>query len=151
MKAIWQVILTALVLCNHCSVFAAEHGTEAEAVAMVHDAIAYMKANGKEKTIAEVNNPKGKFISRDLYITIFDMEGKNLAHGANPKLVGKNLAELKDVNGKFYMKERLEILKTKNLGWSTYIWPNPLTKELESKTTYFERYGDVFFNCGFYK
>ena len=128
-----------------------EHGTPEEAQSMVKAFISFMKEHGKEQALAEVNTRKGRFVDRDLYITVFDMTGKNLAHGANPKLVGKSLAELRDVNGKFYMRERLDLLKTKDSGWSNYTWPNPVTKALEEKTTYFEKYEDVFVNCGAYK
>ena len=66
--------------------FAAEFGTPAEAEAMVKKAVAEIKANGKDKAFAEFNNPKGKFTDRDLYITVYDMNGKCLSHGANPKM-----------------------------------------------------------------
>lgn len=36
-----------------------DHGTRDEAVAMVKKAAAFYKANGKEKALAEFNNPKG--------------------------------------------------------------------------------------------
>jgi cytochrome c len=130
---------------------AAEYGTPEEAVAMVRKAIAYMKANGKEKTIAEANNPKGQFIDRDLYVTMADMNAKMLANGANPRLVGKDLIDLKDADGRYFMRDRLEALKTKNSGWADYKWLNPLTKNLDLKSGYFEKYEDVIFSCGVYK
>lgn len=138
-------------LCFSAAAPAAERGTAEEAVAMVGKVIAYMKTNGKEKAIAEVNNPKGQFVDRDLYITIGDMNGKNLAHGVNPKLVGKNLMDVKDADGKQFLKERNEMLKTKSKGWYDYKWPHPVTKQIESKSTYFEKYEDVIVACGIYK
>jgi len=49
---------------------AEKRGTAAEAEALVKKAIAYMKSNGREAAFAEINNPKGKFTDRDLYIFV---------------------------------------------------------------------------------
>lgn len=130
--------------------FAADHGTAEEAVAMVHKVIAYIKANGKEKAIEEVNSQK-QFIDRDLYVSIGDAHGLSFAHGGSPRLAGKNLGELKDVDGKPFVKEGGEILKTKPSGWVDYKWPNPVTKQIEQKSMYFEKYGDLVISCGIYK
>lgn len=130
---------------------AAEHGTADEAVAMVHKVAAYMKENGKEKTIEEVNNIHGQFRDRDLYVTINTLQMVTLAHGANPRMQGKNLIDLRDADGKYFMKERMEMLKTKDKGWQEYKFVNPVTKAIEHKAMYFEKHGDLVINCGIYK
>jgi cytochrome c len=130
---------------------AAEKGTADEAVALVKKAVAYVKANGAEKAFAEFNNPKGQFINRDLYIFAQDMDGKMLAHGANSKLIGKSLIDVKDADGKMFAKEIVEVAKTKGSGWIDYKWPNPVTKAIELKSTYVEKAGDILISCGIYK
>lgn len=129
----------------------ADHGSAAEAVAMVQKVIAHIKANGKESTIAEINTLSDKFRDRDLYVTILDMNGVELAHGANKKLQGKNLLDLKDPDGKFYMRERLELAKSKGKGWQDYQFANPVTIKMEPKSMYFEKYEDMIISCGIYK
>lgn len=130
--------------------FAADYATPDEAVSMVKKVIAYIKANGKEKAIAEVNSQK-QFIDRDLYVSIGDMHGMSLAHGGNPKMVGKNLMELKDVEGKPFVRESNESLKTKSSSWIDYKWPNPVTRQIESKSMYSEKVDDVVVSVGAYK
>ncbi|MGZ3237065.1 MAG: cache domain-containing protein [Burkholderiaceae bacterium] len=130
---------------------ASEHGTAEEAVAMVHKVVAYMKENGREKTIDEVNNIHGRFRDRDLYVTINTLQMKTLAHGANPRMQGKDLIELRDADGKYFMKERMELLKTKDKGWQEYKFVNPTTQAIERKAMYFEKHGDIVINCGIYK
>jgi signal transduction histidine kinase len=147
----FRALLLATSLSLSCMAGAADHGSKEEAVAMTQKAIAYMKANGAEKTISEVNNPKGKFIDRDLYVVIYDLHGKNVAHGGNPKMVGKDLIEMKDVDNKSFMKERVEIAKTKGRGWQDYSFLNPVSKKIEQKSMYVERYEDMIFGCGIYK
>ena len=131
--------------------WAADHGTPAEATALVKKAIEYIKANGKDKAYAEFNNPKGAFADRDLYIFVNDMNGVMLAHGANAKLIGKNLIELKDSDNVYFVKSFIEVGKTKGKGWVDYKWPNPVSKAMESKSTYIEKYDDVLVGAGVYK
>lgn len=131
--------------------WAGETGTAAEAEAMVKKAAAYIKAQGKEKAFADFANPKGPFIDRDLYVTVYDLKGNCLAHGVNPKMVGKNLMELKDPDGKAFVKERVELAKTKDKFWQDYKFTNPTTKKIEPKAMYVEKHGDLLVACGIYK
>ena len=131
--------------------FAAESGTAAEAEAMVKKAVTLVKSEGKEKAFAEFNNLKGKYVDRDLYITVYDLNGKCLAHGANSKMIGKDLIDLKDSDGKAFVRERMELAKTKGKGWQDYKFTNPVSKKIEPKSMYFERVEDVVVACGIYK
>jgi cytochrome c len=146
-------VVIAVVLCLFvaASVSAQQRGTPAEAKKMVEEAVAYIKANGQEKAFAEINNPKGKFVDRDLYITVIDMNGVCVARGFDPSLLGKNLMGSQDPEGKFFIKERIEIAKAKGSGWQDYKFTDPLTKKPERKTLYFEKYGNIILGCGAYK
>lgn len=133
--------------------FAAERGTAQECVALAKKGIAAYKANGPEKTFAEINETK-KFAEKDLYLFVGTIKpGPNLAHGANPKLVGKEgLTDLRDVDGKYFVREFSEVANGKEgKGWVDYKWPNPVTKAVEQKSTYVERVDNLFFACGIYK
>jgi cytochrome c len=131
--------------------YAGEFGTKDEAVALVKKAVVEIKANGQDKTFAQFNDPKGKYVDRDLYITVYDMNGKCLAHGANAKMIGKDLMDLKDPDGKPFVRERTELAKTKGSGWVDYKFTNPVTKKVEPKSQYFEKTDDIIVSCGFYK
>lgn len=128
----------------------AERGTAADAIAMVKKAGEFLKANGKQKAFAAFNDGTNGFKDRDLYIMVYDMNGVNQAHGANARLIGKDLIGLKDADGTEIVKEFIKTAKT-GKGWVDYRWPNPLTKDIELKTTYVERFGDVLIGCGIYK
>jgi hypothetical protein len=71
--------------------------------------------------------------------------GKTLAH-INKRMVGKDNINLQDANGKFHVKERLEIVKAK--GEQAFAFLNPMTKQIEAKLMYFERVGDIIVACG---
>lgn len=133
------------------SIAADDRGNADQAIAMVKKAIAAIKSQGKEKAFAEFANTSNKdFHDRDLYIIVYDLNGINLSHGNNPKMMGKNLIELK-AGDKFVVKDMIAVVKGKGSGWVDYQWPNPMTKVLENKSTYVEKVDDYFVGCGVYK
>jgi cytochrome c len=155
MKALFKSILFAVMAAVAMSpAFANDRGTQDEAVALVKKAIAYYKANGKEKTFAAINEQSPDFKYKDLYLfgSIVKEGAPLAAHGANPKMVGKDMSLLKDAEGKPFAKEIMDLGNSKaGKGWVDYKWPNPVTKAIEPKTTYVERVDDVYFACGVYK
>lgn len=131
---------------------AADKGSANEAVAMVKKAAALVKSDGKEKAFAAIADPANKdFHDRDLYVYVYDLNGISLAHGANPKMVGKNLLNMKDNEGKLIIQEMVKVAKEKGGGWVDYNWPNPVTKAVEAKSGYVERVDDIFVGSGIYK
>jgi cytochrome c len=154
MKQYFTSLALAICICFPTvdAISASDRGTSDEAVAMVKKVVAYMKIHGAEKTYAAVSEAKGQFTDRDLYVFIIDASGKELAHGSNPRLIGKNVMEMKDTDGKFIVKELFEITNKNGKGWSDHRWPNPITKEIDKKTSYVEKMSDgSIIGCGIYK
>ena len=135
----------------HVAFAASETATQAEATAMVKKAVAFFKANGKDKGYAEISNKSGAFVDRDLYITAYGIDGTVRAHGANEKMIGKNLIELKDIDGKPFVKERIEMAQAKPTFWQDYKFTNPVSKKVEPKTAYCEKLDDSIVCGGIYK
>ena len=75
-------------------VYAQQRIASVEAKAMLKKAVAFYKANGQEKAFAAFNDRKGQFVDQELYIFVLDMNGKILAHGVKPELIGKDMAEI---------------------------------------------------------
>lgn len=146
------VVLAFFVAFGVASVCSA--GTMDEAKAMAEKAAAYWKANGKEKAIAAFNDPKGQFVKGDVYVVAHDFNGVVLAHGGNQKLVGMNLLEQKDPNnGKYFVKEQIELAKSKGSGWVDFSWVNPKTNKVQPKVSWVRKIegGDYLVNCGVFK
>jgi signal transduction histidine kinase len=122
-----------------------------EAVAMVKKGVAYVKANGRDKGYAEISNKKGQFIDRDLYLVVYGLDGTVFAHGANEKQVGRNLLDLKDIDGKLFVKERVELAQKQPSFWQEYKFTDPVTRKIEPKQMYCERLDDVVVCGGIYK
>lgn len=128
-----------------------EKATKEEAVSMVKKGIAFIKANGKEKGYAEITSKDSRFKDRDLYLVVYGLDGIVRAHGQNPKMVDKNLISLKDVDGKEFVRERVELGNSKGTFWQDYKFTNPVTKRIEPKQMYCERLDDTVVCGGVYK
>jgi cytochrome c len=127
-----------------------EFATKAEAEAMVKKTIAFMKANGKDKTYSEINRKDGPFTDRDLYMVAYGFDGVVRAHGANPKMLNKNLIELKDIDGKAFIRERVEMAKKNPSFWQEYKFTNPVSGKIEPKAMYCQPSDDVIVCGGVY-
>jgi cytochrome c len=131
---------------------AAAGPTKDEAVAMVKKGVAFIKANGIEKGYAEINNKEGQFRDRDLYLVVYGLDGKGLAHGANAKQVGRDLIDLTDVDGKYFVKERVAMARSNPKGfWQDYKFTNPVSKKVEPKAMYCEKLDETAVCGGIYK
>ena len=129
---------------------ASQYASTAEAEAMVKKAIAHYKKNGKDKSIAEFQKNPGPFVDRDLYVTVYTLNADALSH-INPKMVGKNMMELRDADGKYHIKERMEAAAKGNSGWQDFKFYNPQSKKIEPKRMYWEKYDNLVFAAGAYK
>ena len=145
LSAAWLIVVLA---CGPAT--AAEFATKEEAVAMVRKAVVFTKEQGPEKAYAEFTNKGGRFHDRDLYITVLDLDGKVLAHGQREDLIGKVVIDLKDPDGKLFMRERFELARQHPSFWQNYKFMNPATKKVEPKEMYCERLNETAVCGGVY-
>ena len=122
-----------------------------QAKTMVDEAVAFFNAGGKEKAIAEISNPKGKWIKGELYVFAYDLNGVVVAHPINSKLIGKNLIDVPDAAGKTFEGDIAELAENGRPGWVDYKYKNPSTNKIEDKSTFLRKVGDVIICCGTYE
>jgi len=125
--------------------------TKDDIVKFVNKAVNYCHKVGKEKCLKDFTySPEWKRGS--LYIFAVDMNGVTIAHGGNPKVVGKNVYNLKDKNGKYFIKEMIEVVKKKGEGWVLYSWFDRTTKRIRPKISFVKKVDNTFFvGAGMYK
>lgn len=110
----------------------ANYTTNETLVAFVNSAAAYVKANGKEKALAEFSNKNGSFVKGELYIYAYDFNGTTLAHPINPEAIGK---KREGANGVF-VTEMGNVVKNGS-GFYPFVYVNPAhNRTLESKLGY---------------
>ena len=131
---------------------AANEPTEKEAIAMAERGAALVKSKGKEEMIKKINAKDPDFVQGSLYVDMRDVKtGIVLAHPFNPSIVGKDLTDVPDANGKKYRREIIELAAAKGKGWVDYQYKNPATGKIEPKSTYILRVEDVVLEAGIYK
>lgn len=136
MKLLRSLLALTLVGFVSVSALAQERGTKDEAKAMAEQAAAHVKKAGPDQAFKDFTTDKANWNKKDMYVFALDMKGLTVAHGANEKLVGKSMMELKDQNGKLFVKELTDVVKAKGSGWVEYDWAHPQTKKVDGKVTY---------------
>lgn len=150
MSTLRKLLVATLALCASGALLAAEFASPKEAEAMVGKAVAAIKAN-RQKAFDEIIAKDPKWVDRDLYPTVYNLDGKVLAHGQNAKMVGKELIELKDADGKAFIKERIDLALRKGKFWQDYRFTDPVSKKVLPKQMYCEKLDDAIVCAGVYK
>ncbi len=150
MKKIQAALVASLLCVAPLIGQAQDRATKDQAVAMVGKGVAALKAKA-EAAYADMTAPSKTFVDKDLYLVVYDMQGKCLAHGQNPKQVGKDLIGLKDPDGKEFVKERVQLAQAQGKFWQDYKFTDPLTKTVQPKQMYCEKSGSVLVCGGVYK
>ena len=149
-KPLISVMAATLVFAG-ATAFAADGANKDDAIAMVKKAVAFIKDQGAEKAYAAFTGKDAKFIDRDLYVVVYELDGKVLAHGSNPKFVGKDMSDAQDVDGKLFVKERVELAAKQPSFWQDYKFVNPVSKKVEPKQMYCQRLDNTAVCAGIYK
>lgn len=146
-----QVVVFVMALAGSVLVHAGEGSATAEqAVAMVQRGVVHLKAHGAQRGYADITRRDTSFKDRDLYLVVYGLDGQVRAHGAQPKLVGKNLLEVRDVDGRAFVRERVELARVKASFWQDYKFINPVSRRVEPKRMYCERLDDSVVCGGIY-
>jgi cytochrome c len=94
-----------------------------------------MKKAGDAKANDDFTKDKAAWTKKDLYVFVFDNKGTFVAHGANDKLVGRDMSNMKDANGKAIFPAMQQVA-SKGTGWVDYDWAHPQSKKVEGKSSY---------------
>ena len=131
--------------------------TRDQAKAFVKKAVEFAKKNPKEKFLEEVSGPKGQFHfvkgqNNDLYIFVYDLEGKVMAHGVRRELVGINRWTAKDPDGKPWIQDWTKLVKEKGNGWIEYKELNPAQgNKVMKKASWVELHNGMVIGAGIYE
>jgi cytochrome c len=139
------LIFSAPLVCS-----AEDFANKKDAEDIVVKAVKAVSTN-REGTLREITGKDKKWIHKDLYPVVYDTSGKCLAHGQNEKQVGKDLIDIVDADGKEFIKERVELAKSKGKFWQDYKFTDPVTKKVLPKSAYCEKTGEDIICAGIYK
>lgn len=122
--------------------------------ALAERAAGFLADSGPEVALPRFMNPAGGFVAGDLYVFVFDLDGRLRASGGWPETVGARIGPrigLGDgASSGIYTRMRRLALET-GKGWIEYSWYNPCTRQMEPKASYIVRVGDFIVGVGAYK
>lgn len=153
MRKFVYTFITAMLALFLSQANAQQRADAEDAVSLVKRTISLIERDGIKSVVRAINNRDRRFLDRDLYLFVHDLRvpALLLAHGGNKNLVGKNTINLRDQNGKYFVRDLYEVVRTRGSGWVDYRWANAKTKKFEEKSSYVERVGDYFVGVGVYK
>jgi cytochrome c len=149
-KTFFTIIMLIFGISNICF---AGSATPDECIAKCREAAEMIKNKGADAAIAEINKRDGRFVWKDSYVFLMNTEGNMLAHPIKASLVGKNMLDIKDSNGKFLFQEFIRVAKKSGIGWVDYMWPRPGEDRPTQKTSYILKVDgqDLILGAGTYK
>ena len=131
------------------SVVAAQTGDSAAARSLLERAVARYRSDG-EAALGAFSRA-GEFLVGDLYVYVLGTDGVMKASGGpSITLVGRNISDLKDPEGKPFIREMLEGAKANGSGTVKYRWLNRQHGRAEQKIVYYQTVGDSIVAVGYY-
>lgn len=118
---------------------------------LVQKAAETLSRDGKERAYAAFQDHNGPFWLGETYVFVINFQGAWEAYPPKPEVVGTPLLSLKDVDGKPFIQEMVELAQSKGEGWVDYKWKNPETNKIQPKSSYVKRVGDVIVAAGVYR
>ena len=126
-------------------------GTADEALAMVQRGFQLVKQLGLGAATPQFNDPHGGFISRDLYLFVFDRKGYYKVFSSTPANVGKRVHDIRGLDGDHVLREGFGAAEAGG-GWIDYEVVNPVTNMVDEKTSYILPLSeDLLIGCGVFK
>jgi cytochrome c len=116
---------------------------------LLGQAVEHYRAVG-DAALAEFGR-QGRFIDKELYVYVLASDGTMLTSGgSSASLIGRNVSAMRDVAGKPFFAEMLEIAKTRGSGHVEYRWLNWVDNTVQRKQAYFERVNERVLAVGYY-
>ncbi|OPX66659.1 MAG: Cache domain protein [Methanoregulaceae archaeon PtaB.Bin056] len=97
--------------------------TREELFDRVNEAVAFAKENGKERALAEINNPEGRFVTGDLFVWASSRDGVLLADPFWKSGIGQNHWEYTDLHGMKLTQVGIQAMEDGS-GFSHALFPN---------------------------
>jgi hypothetical protein len=88
---------------------------------LVRSVIEFAADHPVNEVFEAVNNPIGRFVHGDSYISIYRFDGTCVAHGRGLQLIGQNMIDEMTADGRYRTRDLIEIAKNSpHHGWYRY-------------------------------
>lgn len=110
--------------------------TRADARAMVERAVSYIREHGRERGFAEIDRGPRAYNAGDLYVFVYDYQGRCLAHARRPHQVGINLWNHRGFGGRKFVRDWVRVAREQGSGWVSYRYAHERTGRVLEKNAY---------------
>ncbi len=105
---------------------------------VVDDAANLILRKGKE-AFKELKDPIGDYNYLTTYVFVIDEKGNDIINPAFPGFEGQNVLNLKDAQGKYFIKDMVAALEKTDSIWIDYMWPKPRQMAPSKKSAYVKK------------
>ena len=110
-------------------------------VEQVNDAVDLIQERG-EAAFEVLRDAASGFLFYDNYVFVLEEDGVLLVNPGFPTQEGKNLIDLQDVRGKWFVRDMIDALQQEDSAWIDYMWPKPGDEPASPKSAYI-RWADL--------
>ncbi|MEZ5330933.1 MAG: cache domain-containing protein [Thermoanaerobaculia bacterium] len=103
-------------------------------VDQVDDAVALLERDG-EAALPVLRDPATGFVFQNAYVFVLDRDGVLLVNHAFPQNEGRDLRDLQDIDGRYFVREMLRV-PVGSATWIDYKWPRPGDTRPSAKRSY---------------
>ncbi len=125
-------------------------GTPQEAKALAEKAASHLADVGPGKAFNDFMTPGPAYMPYDLYVFTFDGAGRMWVNGRFPGMIGSNITEASDSNGRRFLLDAMRRAAVAGAAWVEYQWYNPCTGTVMPKSTHIIKAGEFFIGVGAY-
>jgi len=136
-KMLYPVLMCVVVVFLAVSVQAEDKVAKpADAKDLLKKIVEYTKANGCDKTIQEIQSGSTFKIYKNAFASASTLAGISLANSKVPALAGKSIMDIKDADGKPFIRTSLEKRKKHltEVSLTEYKWMDSKTNKVETRT-----------------
>jgi hypothetical protein len=105
---------------------------------VVSRASTLVEKEGKD-AFAQLRDKRGPFVFMDTYVFVTRGDGTELVNPGQPSLEGKNLVDVKDVNGDQLVRNYIAAAERHGSAWVDYYWYKPGESVPARKHTYVQK------------
>ncbi len=135
----FMLILFVLFISCTSSTSQYEYKETRDLVAFVNAAVNLIEKNGEE-AFPEFRVAGSEWDHGDRYVFVWGLDGMRYVYPPDPSGEGKNMLELKDINGKPIGKLFVDaVTGNTGQGWVHYQWPKPGSDVPDWKSTFLEK------------
>jgi signal transduction histidine kinase len=110
-------------------------------VSLVEDAAALIEQKG-EAAFKSFADRDTRWLNDDVYIFVYELDGTCIFHPITPELIGKNVIDLRDMNGKPIIRQITDVGRkpeSRARGWVFYLWQNQTQLTPSWKSAYIRK------------